>query len=112
MGLECISVNPTAEGVTVRAAFLNDGRVEERNFHCNILVGSDGARSTVRKLTGIEMKGARDLQKLISVHFLSKELGQYLLHEKPGMLFFIFNPDAIAVLVAHDLNQGEFVMQV
>lgn len=112
MGLECISVNPTAEGVTVGVTFLNEGRLEERNFHCDILVGSDGARSTVRKLVGIKMKGERDLQKLVSVHFLSRNLGQYLQFQRPGMLFFIFNPEAIGVLVAHDLNEGEFVLQV
>ncbi|MCI59766.1 putative polyketide hydroxylase-like, partial [Trifolium medium] len=28
------------------------------------------------------------------------------------MLFFIFNTEAIGVLVAHDLRQGEFVLQI
>lgn len=112
MGLECISIDSTDEGVTVGASFLNEGRVEEKNFHCSFLVGCDGARSTVRKLVGIEMKGESDLQKLVSVHFLSRDLGQYLLRQRPGMLFFIFNPEAIGVLVAHDLSQGEFILQV
>lgn len=112
MGLECNAVFPTPEGATVGVTFLKEGKIEQRNFHCSILVGSDGARSTVRKLVGIDMKGERDLQKLVSVHFLSRNLGQYLLHKRPGMLFFIFNPEAIGVLVAHDLNQGEFVLQV
>ena len=58
------------------------------------------------------MKGEKDLQNLLSVHFLSNDLGQYLLNERPGMLFFIFNTEAIGVLVAHDLKQGEFVLQV
>lgn len=112
MGLKCISVNPTTEGIEVGTSFLNEGRVEERNLHCSILVGSDGARSTVRKLVGIEMEGERDLQKLISVHFVSRDLGQYLLRHRPGMLFFIFNSEAIGVLVAHDLKEGEFVLQI
>lgn len=112
MGHECISLHPTDQGVMVGASFQKEGKMDERNFHCSILVGSDGARSTVRKLAGIDMKGERDLQKLISVHFMSKELGQYLLQQRPGMLFFIFNPEAIGVLVAHDLNEGEFVLQI
>lgn len=58
------------------------------------------------------MRGEKDLQKLVSVHFLSKDLGQHLLRERPGMLYFIFNTEAIGVLVAHDLEQGEFVLQV
>lgn len=112
MGHECISIHPTNEGLKVGTSYLKEGKMEEREFHCSILVGSDGARSTVRKLVDIDMKGERNLQRLVSVHFLSKDLGQYLLHERPGMLFFIFNPDAIGVLVAHDLDQGEFVLQV
>ncbi|KAG6477307.1 putative polyketide hydroxylase isoform X1 [Zingiber officinale] len=112
MSHECISIHPTQDGVKVGSSFCKEGKIEERFFHCSILVGSDGARSTVRKLVGIDMKGERNLQNLVSVHFLSRDLGQYLLHERPGMLFFIFNPDAIGVLVAHDLNQGEFVLQV
>lgn len=112
MGHECVSVTPTACGVMVGASFLKEGRKQTRNIHCHILVGSDGAGSAVRKLVGINMKGERDLQKLVSIHFLSRDLGQYLLHQRPGMLFFIFNPEAIGVLVAHDLNQGEFVLQV
>lgn len=84
----------------------------ERNIRCNMVVGTDGAGSTVRKLAGIDLRGEKDLQKLVSVHFLSRDLGNYLLSEKPGMLFFIFNTEAIGVLVAHDLQQGEFVLQV
>ena len=112
MGHECHSVNFTDKGVSVGVSFLEEGKIVDRDIHCDILVGSDGARSTVRKLVGIDMKGERDLQKLVSVHFLSRDLGQYLLHERPGMLFFIFNPKAIGVLVAHDLHEGEFVLQV
>ncbi|XP_039120920.1 2,4-dichlorophenol 6-monooxygenase isoform X2 [Dioscorea cayenensis subsp. rotundata] len=112
MGHECHSVNFTDKGVTVGVSFLEGGKIVDRDIHCDILVGSDGARSTVRNLVGIDMKGERDLQKLVSVHFLSRDLGQYLLHERPGMLFFIFNPKAIGVLVAHDLYEGEFVLQI
>ncbi|KAG0501023.1 hypothetical protein HPP92_001095 [Vanilla planifolia] len=112
MGLECTSIKPIAEGIKVGACFLKEGKLEAINFHCSYLIGSDGARSTVRKLVGIKMQGEHNLQNLISVHFLSKDLGEYLLHKRPGMLFFIFNYEAIGVLVAHDLNEGEFVLQV
>ncbi|KAJ0037565.1 hypothetical protein Pint_23669 [Pistacia integerrima] len=112
MGHECVSINATDHCIDVTASFLEEGKLNQRNIKCNILVGADGAGSTIRKLIGIDLKGEKDLQKLVSVHFLSKDLGEYLLNERPGMLFFIFNTEAIGVLVAHDLKQGEFVLQI
>lgn len=112
MGHECTSLQQTDEGILVVASVNNGGRIIERKLHCGLLLGTDGARSTVRKLAGISMEGERDLQKLVSVHFLSRDLGRYLSNQRPGMLFFIFNPGAIGVLVAHDLENGEFVLQV
>lgn len=112
MGHECVSVDASNDFITVTSSLINNGRLVQQNIHCNILVGTDGAGSTVRKLVGVGMSGEKDLQKLISVHFLSKGLGQYLLKENPGMLFFIFNTEAIGVLVAHDIQEGEFVLQV
>lgn len=112
MGHECVSVSATDQCINVIASFLKEGKYMERNIQCNTLIGTDGAGSTVRKLVGIDLVGEKDLQKLISVHFLSKDLGDYLLNERPGMLFFIFNTEAIGVLVAHDLKEGEFILQV
>ncbi|CAH9110198.1 unnamed protein product [Cuscuta epithymum] len=112
MGHECIAIQPSNDFVTVKASFHEEGKSTQKNIQCQFLVGTDGAGSTVRKLMGINMKGEKDLQKLISVHFMSHELGQYLINERPGMLFFIFNEKAIGVLVAHDLRQGEFVLQI
>lgn len=113
MGHECISVNATSDYVTLTASFLNEeGKHSEKCIRSRLLVGTDGAGSTVRQLLGIDMRGEKDLQKLVSVHFMSKQLGEYLINERPGMLFFIFNTEAIGVLVAHDLQEGEFVLQV
>lgn len=112
MGHECVSANAADHGVTVTYSFLSEGRYIKKDIHCKFLVGTDGAGSTVRKLVGIDMVGEKGLQKLVSVHFMSQDLGRYLMNERPGMLFFIFNSEAIGVLVAHDLGQGEFVLQV
>lgn len=112
MGHECVSADVSDYYVTVTASCLKGGKYIERDIRCRYLVGADGAGSMVRKLAGISMRGEKDLQKLVSVHFWSQNLGKYLLNERPGMLFFIFNPEAIGVLVAHSLQQGEFVLQV
>nr|GEY80208.1 aromatic-ring hydroxylase-like protein [Tanacetum cinerariifolium] len=112
MGHNCVSVEATDNLINVTTSFVKEGKHIEKRIPCSFLVGADGAGSTVRNLVGIEMRGEKDIQKLVSVHFLSQELGKYLMYEKPGMLFFIFNPGAIGVLVAHDLKQGEFVLQM
>lgn len=113
MGHECVAIDANnKESVTATLSFLKGGKHMKRNIRCSLLVGADGAGSAVRRLAKVEMGGERDLQKLISVHFISKELGEYLINNRPGMLFFIFNTGCIGVLVAHDLLQGEFVLQV
>ena len=51
------------------------------------------------------MKGDRDLQNFVNVHFRSKEFGRYMMNEKSGgMLYFIYNKDLISVLVCHDIE--------
>ncbi|XP_050205589.1 uncharacterized protein LOC126655439 [Mercurialis annua] len=112
MGHEFVSFSANDHCVTATASHTVEGKYIERDICCRILVGTDGAGSIVRKLAGIELRGEKDLQKLISIHFFSRDLGKYLLSERPGMLFFIFNTEAIGVLVAHDLKEGEFIMQV
>lgn len=112
MGYECVSIDTTDECVTATVSFSKEGKLLMRKIQSKILIGADGAGSMVRKLVGIDLKGEKDLQKLVSVHFWSKDLGRYLLNERPGMLFFIFNTEVIGVLVAHDLTQGEFVLQI
>ncbi|VVA92426.1 unnamed protein product [Arabis nemorensis] len=112
MGHECVAIDANKETVTATVSFLKGGKYMKRNIQCSILIGADGAGSAVRRLTDIKMQGERDLQKLVSVHFMSRELGEYLISCRPGMLFFIFNTEGIGVLVAHDLLQGEFVFQI
>lgn len=59
------------------------------------------------------MAGEEALQHLISIHFTCRALGQAVLASgRAGMLHFIFNSSVVAVLVAHDLQAGEFVAQV
>ena len=66
-------------------------------------------------------------QHLLNIHFHAPALGAALLAKDEGasvnmaptsagrsraaMLYFVFNADVVAVLVAHDLRVGEFVAQ-
>ena len=76
------------------------------------LVAADGAGSRVRGALGIPMVGEPALQHLVNVHFWAPALGRRLARERPAMLYFVFNPRAVVVIVAHDLGDGDFVAQV
>ncbi|WIA08637.1 hypothetical protein OEZ85_008065 [Tetradesmus obliquus] len=67
----------------------------------------------IRGLLGIASQGPEALQHLMSIHFSCPALGRSLLQQqRPAMLYFVFNRQIVAVVVAHDLEQGEFVAQV
>ena len=75
------------------------------------LIAADGASSRVRKQLGIDMVGEAAMQHLVNIHFFSKDLWQHV-KERPAMLYFVFSNQAIVVLVAHNLQEGEMVAQV
>ena len=75
------------------------------------LVVADGASSPLRRGLGIQMQGDAALQHLVNIHFTAPALRQRLAGRE-AMLYFVFNASVIAVLVAHDLQRGEYVAQV
>ena len=79
--------------------------------HADYVVAADGASSRTRKQLGIHMIGEPALQHLVNIHFFSKELWHHL-KSRPAMLYFVFSSQAIVVLVAHNLQEGEMVAQV
>jgi len=104
-----VNVKTDAEGVDVVAQVGDDGT--ETVFRARYCVLADGANSETRRRAGVKMVGESALQHLINVHFVSKTLAREL-REDPAMLYFVFNPDAVVVVVAHDLRAGEFVAQI
>lgn len=104
-----VNVKTDVEGVDVVAQVGDDGT--ETVFRARYCVLADGANSETRRRAGVKMVGESALQHLINVHFVSKTLAREL-REDPAMLYFVFNPDAVVVVVAHDLRAGEFVAQI
>eukprot|EP00924_Labyrinthula_sp_SR-Ha-C_P012923 snap_masked-scaffold_12-processed-gene-3.24-mRNA-1 protein AED:1.00 eAED:1.00 QI:0/-1/0/0/-1/1/1/0/561 len=89
-----------------------NGLNELKRDHDYILV-CDGANSMLRKGYGVETQGSKRLEVFASIHFKSKELGEKILREsRESMLNFVFNKKIISVLVSHDLEKGDFVIQV
>jgi 2-polyprenyl-6-methoxyphenol hydroxylase-like FAD-dependent oxidoreductase len=75
------------------------------------VVGADGARSEVRRMCGIQLQGRRGIENFISIHFECPELWR-LMDARGAMLYFIFNPQVIACMVAHHVERGTWVAQV
>ncbi|CEG43188.1 polyketide hydroxylase-like [Plasmopara halstedii] len=93
--------------VTLR--HLDTNTLEKTSF--DYIIGADGAHSLVRQHCGIDLVGARNLQSIANIHFMSKSLSKAAC-ENPAMLYFVFNTDVIGVLIAHDLKKGEWVFQI
>ncbi|BFI27883.1 hypothetical protein MPTK2_2g14360 [Marchantia polymorpha subsp. ruderalis] len=109
---ELVALKDESGYITAGLSSSDKDSVFPKCIKCRYVVGTDGASSSVRRLMGVRMEGEEAMQKLISVHFISKELGTYLLKDQPGMLYFVFNARVIAVIVAHDLEVGEFIAQI
>ena len=84
----------------------------EHRVQGSYLVAADGANSRIRGLLGIPMQGQAVMQNLVNIHFRAPRLGVALKEQRPGMLYFVFNPKGVVVVVAHDLDEGDFVAQV
>ncbi|KAE9303511.1 hypothetical protein PF008_g22215 [Phytophthora fragariae] len=107
--LKLPSDGSVAERPEVTLRHLDTNTREEATY--DYVVGADGAHSLVRQLCGIDMVGTRNLQSIANVHFTSKALSEAA-RENPAMLYFVFNKEIVGILIAHDLNRGEWVFQI
>jgi 2,4-dichlorophenol 6-monooxygenase len=72
------------------------------------VLAADGAGSRLRDMLGIEMDGPEALQRFMMIHFradLSEQVQQ-----RPGILYFLFDPDISAALIAYDQENNWVLM--
>jgi hypothetical protein len=129
-GYECVSFAQHGGGVTAQlrrvvspaaSASYNavgtgadaDAAPDALTVEADYLLACDGAHSRVRQALGLRLRGPAPLQHFKSVHFVAPALAP-LLRERglEAMLYFCFNRGAVAVLVAHNISQGEWVAQL
>jgi 2-polyprenyl-6-methoxyphenol hydroxylase-like FAD-dependent oxidoreductase len=80
---------------------------------CPYAICADGAHGRCRRSLGIaHRKAITRGQVFVSVHFFSRELSALLSQRIKGMLYFIYSPAGVAILINHDLKTGEFVLQL
>ena len=86
----------------------NDGSTSQ--LECSDLIAADGATGGIREQLGIGLSGKFNLQHFISVHFTCHGLAEKL-KNRPAMLYFVFNYQCVAVLVAHNIEEGVWNLQ-
>jgi 2,4-dichlorophenol 6-monooxygenase len=104
-GGECISVEETADQVVGTIA-LSDERTEK--IKSRYVLAADGANSRLRSALGIELEGPEGLQHNMMIHF-EADLRAFV-KDKPGILYFLFEPDAQGALIAYDLGKTWVLM--
>ena len=96
---------------------LKSGKV----FEAKYVVACDGASSVVARTLnsgGIETKKKGNnksfpTQTLGNIHFVSRSLAKRIKEKSnEAMLYFVFNKNIVGVVVAHDLREGEFALQL
>ena len=106
---ECVGLTEDDDAVRVE---LRDVTSDAREtIACSHVIACDGVNSIARTASAIASSGDDGLEHFLSFHFTCPALGP-LLRERPAMLYFVFNPSVIAVLVAHDLDKGVWVAHV
>jgi len=88
-------------GVTSRITSLETGRAHA--VWSRYLLAADGAGSPVRKWLGIPVHGPDRLQSFVMIHF-SADMRRAV-HECPGVLYWVCDPDCGGIFVAHDIDR-------
>jgi 2-polyprenyl-6-methoxyphenol hydroxylase-like FAD-dependent oxidoreductase len=81
---------------------------EETTVRSSWLIGADGAGSSVRRWTGIEMVGPGSIQSFVAIHFRGS-LRPYV-GDRPGALHFVMDPATAGTFVAHDVDRESVFM--
>ncbi|HKR99437.1 MAG TPA: FAD-dependent monooxygenase, partial [Candidatus Dormibacteraeota bacterium] len=97
-GVELVSLEQTSEGVRVQLTERATGKAFE--VRCSYVVAADGARSTVRRLLGVDMSGFGELGENVNIHFVAP-LRQRLGHP-PIFLHGVRNERAAGIIYAAD----------
>ena len=103
---EWVSATITDNGVISVVRDLRSGN--EISVLSEFVIAADGAGSSVRKWTGIEMVGPAGLSSFVAIHFrgsLRKYVG-----DRPGALHFVMDPDVSGTFIAHDVDNESVFM--
>ena len=102
---------PEDYGIRVKAVDMIKG--ETKQINCKYLIGCEGVRSKIRESIGGELVGTHDIANFINIHFRSKKLSDVIRQlNMHAMLYFVYNSKIATILVNHNVDKGEFVLQL
>jgi len=104
-GTECTNVTEKAEGVV---ASLSSSKNGLEKVSCRYVIAADGANSPIRAALGVELEGPEGLQHNMMIHF-EADLSS-LVADRPGILYFLFEPEAQGALIAYDQGKTWVLM--
>jgi 2,4-dichlorophenol 6-monooxygenase len=93
------SASETADGMLI----VVDGPDGEYAVESSYLLAADGAASSVRRWTGIEMTGPRTIQSFVMVHLRADFTS--LVATAPGVLHFVVDPASSGTFVSHGADR-------
>jgi len=100
-GMQWEGAEQDADGVISRVRDLATGAIQ--TIRSRYLIACDGAGSPIRKSVGIEMIGPQRIQSFVMIHFAANL--RELVKEKPGVLYWLTDPEMGPTLVAHDIDR-------
>jgi len=115
LNAECTEVDASS-GDQVAAWVRDHYTGETHQLSASYVVAADGANSPIAKqyqVTSSSPLGAPQGQRIVNVHFkLQPCAGLRSLQQRPAMLYFVYSPAGVGVVVAHSIDSGEFVLQL
>jgi 2,4-dichlorophenol 6-monooxygenase len=105
-GCCCEGLRETATGMEATVSMSGAGAPS--TIRARYILAADGAGSRLRDMLGIEMEGPESLQRFMMIHFRA-DLSEWV-QQRPGILYFLFDPDISAALIAYDQENNWVLM--
>lgn len=101
----CTGLSETPDGVMATIEDTETGNAVEKSYP--YVIAADGAGSPTRAALGIAMEGPEVIENFITIHFEADLTSQT--DARPGVLYFLMDPDVNGVLIAYD-RAGTWVL--
>ncbi len=102
---ELLGLEQDETGVTAR---IKDRQGNTKSLRARYLIAADGAGSTVRRQLNIAFDGPPMLAQFCTIHLRSDFTS--LAAKRPGVLYWILNPDIRGVFIVHNMRKSQVFM--